>query len=184
MESDFKMSYFVDLREQYLSIRKSWFKNKDNVLILDTETTGFYKTDQVIELGIIDLDGNILFEEKFKPTVPISIGATQAHGITKQDLLYCSTWKDSHQRIAALLKNKLVLAYNSNFDYRLMQQTAQAFNCQLPYFEVQDVMKHAKVETGSKKNISLATVTGETNQSHRAVDDCLLTLKYIKQITQ
>lgn len=170
-------------KQIYLEIRKQWFEDKNKVVILDTETTGFYKSDQVIELGIIDLDGNILFEEKFLPTVPINIGASQVHGMTKQDLLQCGSWKDYHDTISNILKDKIVLAYNCSFDNRLMQQTAGAFKCTLPNFEVQDVMKHAKIETGSKKNISLSAVTNETSQSHRAVDDCLLTLKYIRQIT-
>ena len=37
-------------------------------IVIDTETTGFNaKTDELLQVSIIDTDGNVLFDSFFKP---------------------------------------------------------------------------------------------------------------------
>ena len=42
---------------------------KNKYIIIDTETTGFhpYDGDELLQVSIIDTDGNVLFDEYFKP---------------------------------------------------------------------------------------------------------------------
>lgn len=38
-------------------------------IVIDTETTGLNaKTDELLQVSIIDTDGNVLFDSYFKPT--------------------------------------------------------------------------------------------------------------------
>lgn len=58
--------------------------------ILDTETTGNdASTAQAIEVAHISLDGEINYDERFKPSVPFMFGAMATHNIIEQDLMYC-----------------------------------------------------------------------------------------------
>ena len=50
-------------------------------LILDTETTGLGDEDEVIQLGIVDLEEWVLFNSLFRPTIEVSPGALAVHGI-------------------------------------------------------------------------------------------------------
>ena len=42
--------------------------NKNNYVILDTETTGLGDNDVIVQLGILDLNGNVLLDTLIKPT--------------------------------------------------------------------------------------------------------------------
>ena len=60
-----------------------------NILILDTETTGIEKDDQVIEFGFMVFDGeNIVgsYNNRCKPTKEITFGAMATHHITPEML--------------------------------------------------------------------------------------------------
>lgn len=85
-----------------------------NPLYLDFETTdlgGFG-----VELAILDSDGNVLFDERMNPLVPIEEGAIRVHGIRDADVCALPTFADYHQRIRELLEGRVVVAYNADFD--------------------------------------------------------------------
>ncbi len=50
-------------------------QNKDKYAILDTETTGLGKNDEIIEISILALDGTVLLDTYVKPSIPVSKGA-------------------------------------------------------------------------------------------------------------
>ncbi len=104
--------------------------NADNCLILDTETTGLRETDEVIEIGIIDMNGNTVFHSYVKPLRRRSIPAASAriHGITMAKLKDAPTMIDIHPQIRNLLKGRIVIAYNSSFDRRLLKQTFNKYD--------------------------------------------------------
>lgn len=104
-------------------------------IILDTETTGTGPVDQVIELAIINADtAGVLFDRRMKPTVPIDPEAAGVHGIHENFLVGCSSWADYHSRILGILmRADVIMGYNSDFDFRMMKQTAEAFDCVWPF---------------------------------------------------
>ena len=59
---------------------------EDHPLYLDTETTGLHNSAEVIELGIVDDDGNVLFDELVRPRGKIDPAAGRVHGITQEML--------------------------------------------------------------------------------------------------
>lgn len=73
------------LKETKLEIKTSinkMFINRDQFVILDTETTGLTLRDQIIEICVIDLTGKILLNSLVKPTINIPAEAASIHGIT------------------------------------------------------------------------------------------------------
>lgn len=103
-------------------------------IIIDAETTGTKQKDQVIELAIINAEtAETIFNRRMKPTVEINPEAAAVHGIHEKYLSGCSTWMDYHAHIMGIIRHaKLVIAYNSSFDTRIIEQTARAFNCFWP----------------------------------------------------
>lgn len=99
----------------------------DSVVFLDTETTGLDSTDQVIELGMVDLAGHVLCSCRFNPTVEISDGAFEVHGIGMDLLAQACSWADEEPQIKKLLDGKHLVIFNEQFDLRMMAQTSEAF---------------------------------------------------------
>lgn len=70
-------------------------------LVLDAETTGFnVTTDQIIELSVQKgLDPEAKQKTwRFKPDVPIGLGAEAAHGISARDLRGCPRFSDEARK--------------------------------------------------------------------------------------
>lgn len=95
-------------------------------LFLDTETTGLNNA-QVIEIAIIDSEGQVLINQRIKPSVPITPGATAIHRITEHDLIDCPIWHEVHQQIADTLLDREVVIYNAAFDRAVIVDTVRAY---------------------------------------------------------
>lgn len=102
-------------------------KNKgdlsDNVVFLDTETTGLTNTDEVIEIGITGVNGEKLYHETFKPDCESNTFATAKNKLPDWMLEISPKFKNCWGEILSILRNKKVYIYNSNFDVRLISQT-------------------------------------------------------------
>jgi DNA polymerase-3 subunit epsilon len=95
-------------------------------VFLDTETTGLDDDAQVVEIAIVDSTGAVLFESLVKPTVPVDPEAAAIHGIGPDRLASAPAWPEIADRVRAVLEGKTVVIFNSDFDTRLLQQTATA----------------------------------------------------------
>lgn len=94
------------------------------VLILDTETCDL--NGEIIELAIIDIDGNALYNGRFSPLTEIQPGAQRVHGITREMLEGQPFFADEHPAIRDLLgAAQLVLAYNAPFDVGCLRETCR-----------------------------------------------------------
>ena len=90
---------------------------------LDTETTGTGPADEVIEIGIVDEDGKVLFESLVRPVGKVSPDARRMHGISDEMLGTAPRWIVVWPRVEAVLAGRTVCVYNADFDLRLLQQT-------------------------------------------------------------
>jgi DNA polymerase III subunit epsilon len=90
---------------------------------LDTETTGLDRSDEIIEISIIDDDGQLLFGSLVKPTQSIPAASTRIHGICDADVRSSLAWPLVWQQVKGVLFEKTVVIYNESFDLRLMQQS-------------------------------------------------------------
>jgi DNA polymerase III subunit epsilon len=97
-----------------------------NPVFLDTETTGFSKLDQIVEIAIIDHDGTVLMDTLIKPTVPISYRAIQVHGINEHKVKKAPSFADIWPTLLEILNNRPVVIYNQSFDLRMIRQSLKA----------------------------------------------------------
>lgn len=102
-----------------------------NPIFLDTETTGVGLYDLVIEVGIVDLDGNVLFNSLINPGRPIPLDSSKVHGITDEMVADAPTLNTAWSEIEDILHVRAIGMYNAEFDYRLMKQSAE--NAGLPW---------------------------------------------------
>ena len=97
---------------------------------LDTETTGLDRSDEIIEISIVDDDGQVLFESLVKPSRPIPPASTRVHGIRDIDVQSARTWPAVWPQVRSVLFGRLIVIYNESFDMRMMQQSHARYNLQ------------------------------------------------------
>lgn len=174
---------------------RRWLENK--VLILDTETTGLGDDAEVCEISVIDTEGNVLFDEVVRPTVPIGRKAMQVHGIRNMDIKNHPSFADIYDRLKAIIEGRDVVVYNASYDERLLAQSAEAhgleaisarFDCaMLAYAEWYGEPSHK--ERGAYRWQKLEKAAAQngitpTQPAHRALSDCRTTLDVIRAMAK
>lgn len=100
----------------------------------DTETTGLGDEDEIIQWAVCAFDGTVLGQGYIKPTVSVSQGAFDIHGIGNELLTDAPTFDQVWPTIWSLIEGKLVVIYNENFDRRMLYQSAYPYRLGLPEF--------------------------------------------------
>lgn len=182
--------------------------NRQDVLILDTETTGVSNWSEVVEIALIDTCGRAIYDRLVLPQGQIPRAASNVHGLTRKHLeeFGAKPWPDHHAPVvAALRRASVLLAYNMRFDLRLIDQTVQRCNvltdmpsgASQPRLAARCVMLEyaawRKVphewRKGHWKLHSLQAacsqeVAGWMRQDHRAIADCHMTLALMRAVAK
>ena len=148
-------------------------------VILDTETTGLDDEAQIIQLAIIDMQGNTLFDSLLRPSCEISAGAASVHQITADKLIDAPTIVDVIDDVKKIIFRNRVITYNADFDSRMLRQTLSAYKLDAEWMKqvnFQCVMKIYAESIGSKKWLKL------TGGDHSAVGDCKATLELLRRM--
>lgn len=162
---------------------------KDDALFLDTETTGLGVADQVIQIGLVSLEGEVVLNETLRPSVPIHAEASKVHGITMPDLAECPQWPAIHDRFLAAIDGRQVLIFNAEFDVRLLTNTTQAFGLAVDWqsVNVRCVMKDARAAYEMEKNPRLSFLIEDANiklegAAHDAIYDATALQRWVISI--
>jgi DNA polymerase-3 subunit epsilon len=178
----------MDTRYRRNAIQEAQALLELNPLYLDTETTGMHFNSEVIEIGIIDDQGEALFDQLIRPRGKIDPAAGRVHGITQEMLVDAPTWEQVWPQAEAIMLGRRIGVYNVEFDLRLMKQTHKRswMNWVIPDKDFFDIMKLYAQYYGDwdpvRKNFRFQSLEIAGRQcgirlpnAHRAVDDCLLT---------
>ena len=164
---------------------------RDDVLILDTETTGL-KNAEVVEVSVINTKGDVLLDTLVRPrTSYMNPHARRVHGISLVDLEGQPTWPEVLPDLIALTDQATVLAWNAPFDARMLEQTSAAWGVTHPKILFACAMQmYARLKgtrrTGLHKAVGQEGLAHllEMHQSHRALGDVRFVLEVLRAITQ
>jgi DNA polymerase III subunit epsilon len=168
-----------------IDVAQDILNNKPNYVIFDTETTGLGENDVIVQIGLLDLDGNVLMNTLIKPSKRkrISGEATAIHGITMKMLLDAPTFKEIYHRFVEIIRNKTVLIYNAKYDTRLYWQTSAQDEIDTDSFKYVCVMLLYSVFEGDWSdyhgNFKYQRLPGG---DHTAIGDCKATLELLKML--
>ncbi len=164
-------------------------------IFIDTETTGFSPTDVVIEIGVVSLAGETLYESLFKPVIPIPKDSIAVHHITEAMVANAPSWKDTWDDLQLVLEGRFVGMYNADFDLRMIKQTHSRYWLDWPmddehFFCVMklyaafygEISRRGRGYRFHKLEAAGAACGIPLPNSHRAVDDALLTAALFKYI--
>ena len=171
---------------------------KNKYIIIDTETTGFhpYDGDELLQVSIIDTDGNVLFDEYFKPQHRTEWKeAEQVNGISPEMVADCPAISEKISEINAIIENSdTIIGYNTQFDIGFLKANGAIVPDDL---ETVDVMEDfAKIygewndQRGSYKWQKLTIAAdyygydwSEHKEAHNSLGDCYATLYVYKKLT-
>lgn len=99
----------------------------DDCLILDTETTGLGEDAEIVEITVIDHEGQPLMNTLVKPargSIPDEV--INIHGITNEMVADAPMWADINDEFMRLIAGRTVVMYNAAYDSRLVMQSQLA----------------------------------------------------------
>ncbi len=100
---------------------RAW--SKATMIFLDTETTGLDENAEIVQVGIIDSNENVLLDCLIKPVNPCPEAAMRIHGITNDDLKKALSFDHYFNIIKHYYDNYDVGIYNADYDARLLNQS-------------------------------------------------------------
>lgn len=161
--------------------------------VLDTETTGLGRLDQVAQVGLRHSNGEDEFCSFVKPTIPMPEEVIGIHGITDEMLADAPSWEDVRREFYPLIRNKPVFIYHAAFDLRMLRQTDIAHN--LIEFEWDNLERFCAMDMvafdnysrgGGNRSMSLSKAAAaygvEVRDAHSAMGDVAMTMAVIQKI--
>jgi len=153
-------------------------------LIVDVETTGLSRSDEVIELGAVLfryslVSGQVLgelarYEGQRQPGVPMSSAAARVHGISARELR--GKQLDAAQIETMIGQAKSMIAHNASFDRRFVNPLFPSAAERPWHCSLKACGWKARGFPSGKLTDILEVVGIERESSHRALDDSLALL--------
>ena len=150
----------------------------NDVLFLDTETTGFFGDSEIVELCVCDSQGNTLIDQMFKPSVKMDPAASEISGITDEMLADKPSFSQFADQITQMFEGKTLVGWNTSFDLRLLKQTFKASGIEKD-FQKENLWLDAQKISQSYFNTKIKLKQAEVMEclkfdhieNHRAIDD-------------
>ncbi len=178
------IDYYSEDRNIVIDWAKNILEEKDQWLILDTETTGLHNAE-IVQLGIIDLEGKIVIDTLIKPTISIPKDASAIHQITDETVKNAPSFPEIYPLFLEKIKDKKILIYNKGFDTKIIDYSCKINNL-------------TPIDLASKSQclmLEYAVYYGEWNDYHQnykwqplyggdhsAVGDCQASLKLLNEM--
>lgn len=187
---DHKNNILKTTRKRFLS--RQWTCDKCHIVtmatellasdfvIIDTETTGLAHPE-IIQISIIDSDGNVLVNTLVNPVREIEQGAIDIHGITAETVKDAPTYGDIYGDIISAIGRRTVAIYNAAFDLNAMVISKREYH--LPSMSISKVV--CVMEMYSQFVGDWNSYYGNyrwqklPGGDHTALGDCLATLALI-----
>ena len=169
--------------------REAWANllDREDVLIVTTETTEVGESAEVIEVALIDTTGQGRYYTLSLPVGRIAPEATRAHGWTPRTLREAGArhWPEVHDEFVDTLRSaKVVLGWNVDFDQRMLFQTVERHQRQLPRPRWHDVMRdYASIRGGRRHRLEdAAKREGVSHEDHTTGGDCEAVLGIMRAV--
>ena len=153
------------------------------VVYLDTETTGFGKRAEIVDIAVVGGAGQVLFESLVRPTRRIPSEVIAIHGITNADVKDAPEWCDVHHELLEILSGRRIVVYNVTFDKQMVTQACEQYALSAPEADWECAMKryagfHGSWDPGKRwyrfQKLERAVLTfGAEPGGHRAAADAL-----------
>lgn len=160
--------------------------------VLDVETTGLdYKTDRIVQLSILRVEGDSIaetFTTMVNPGHPIPARATAIHGITDADVKDAPKYEDIADRVYELLNGQTVVGHNVTFDLNFTEILMLAGENADKDLDIDyiDTWQYSRVVVRGMPDYKLQTLLAhfeiDPGKAHTADADTLATFELFKRL--
>jgi DNA polymerase-3 subunit epsilon len=175
--------------------------SKKPFLVLDTETTGTKRSDEICSVAIINSDGETLLDMLVKPTKPIPNAAFNTHKIRNEMVASAPPWTEVAPKVLEIVTGNPVVIYNAVFDVGMLQnsdrqsgksfadwqdETAKEWLCAMRAFATFNNEWNSYRRSYAWKPLSVAAARFKVPvvNAHSALGDCLMTLGVVRGLVQ
>lgn len=147
--------------------------------VIDTETTGFGKTDRLVEIAVVIVEGKEIVQEWETLINPDrDISNTNIHGINSELVSLAPSFLEINSEISRLINGTVLVAHNLSFDQRMLEQEFARIKKSIDFGKGFCTLQSTKV-----KLAVACEQYGIVNQSaHRALTDARATALIFMQI--
>jgi DNA polymerase III epsilon subunit-like protein len=149
--------------------------NQNGYLIMEMATTGDSKSDEIVQLVLLDMNGQLLLNQYFKPQTEISKTAIVKHQINKFYLKQQPQWDECWGKVKEFIKGKTLLIPNTSYGTRLFRQTCERYGTEID-FELNVLCSR---ETIQHKFSLLSLFSLPENEVQNPLKDSFETLKIL-----
>jgi DNA polymerase III subunit epsilon len=147
--------------------------------VLDTETTGFGKTDRILEVGIILIDGNEIVQEWETLINPErDISNSNIHGIDSNAVSLAPTFEEVADEILTFISGRILVAHNLPFDKRMLEIEFSRLGRKLDLGSGYCTLK----ATGMKLDSACEQYGIVNSNAHRALTDARATALILNKV--
>ncbi|WP_029425093.1 exonuclease domain-containing protein [Alkalibacillus haloalkaliphilus] len=156
----------------------------DRYVVVDLETTGHSvkKGDEIIEIGIVVLEGNEIVEEyatKVKPTTEIPVFVSNLTGIHHEDVTDAPYFSEIVHDLIPMFNNSYFVAHHVQFDYEFLNASLKASGYEPLNCLTIDTVELSRILFPKSPGYKLSEITQylgiEHVSPHRALSDAYVT---------
>lgn len=154
---------------------------------IDTETTGLFKNDRILEIACVVFKGEEILEEWSTLINPKrDVGPTHIHGITASMISLAPLFEEIANDLLRLISGRIVVAHNAGFDLRMLKQEFSRSNLEVNFGKAFCTMLASR-ELLNAGNDSLAEVCNSLQipieNAHSALGDAKMAMKIFKYVS-
>lgn len=148
--------------------------------VIDVETTGFGRSDRVVEVSVVTLDDLFRPIEEFDSLINPGrdVGPTSIHGITATMVSSAPTFEDIAGVLAGQLTDAVLVAHNLPFDVRMLRQEFDRVGGML----IPGIGFDTLGPTGCALDVACEALRIPLHHHHRALADARATAELIRAL--
>ena len=151
----------------------------NKLAVIDIETTGFGKTDRILEIAIVLIDNGKIVDEWATILNPLrDVSNSHIHGITPDLFSLAPTFEELYNDISRILNDRIVVAHNLSFDQNMLNMEYKRIPKEVIWGQGICTLKKSKLKLDKaceKFNI-------ENSLAHSALSDAKATAELIKYL--
>ena len=168
---------------------------KRGAIIVDFETTGLHDAE-IIQIGIINTDGDVLMDQMVKPRKRISKESIAIHGITPEMVADSPSFVQVAPTFARIIKAHDVVAYNVSYESDVLHRECRrhaideiqplSWSCAMRHYASFYGQWNPRRRNFVWQNLRKASQQQmlEVKDAHNAVGDCRMTLALIHKMAE
>ncbi len=155
----------------------------ERLAVVDVETTGLYRSDRIVEIGVVTLDPGGAVVEAFETLVNPGrdVGPTWLHKVTASMVADAPMFHDVAHHVASRLDGAIVVGHNLPFDQRMLTAEFAASGIDIHWGNGLDTLRVTGCKLGvacSEHGVPLGA------DAHSAVADALATAQLLLAVAQ